>query len=69
MKALVWWRESHQQSQSVLKVHYIHGKRPCLDVELTPAVCNFSLSAGVLQSKEPGVRRSPLSSSAAGAAS
>lgn len=52
-----WWRGSHQQSLECFKVHYIHGKRSCLDMKLTPAVCKFFPSAGVLQSKEPGVSR------------
>lgn len=51
------WRESHQQSLECFKVHYIHGKRSCLDMKLTPAVCKFFPSAGVLQSKEPGVSK------------
>lgn len=51
------WRGSHQQSLECFKVHYIHGKRSCLDMKLSPAVCKFFPSAGVLQSKEPGVSR------------
>ena len=52
---------------AILKVSYIHRRRLRLDMKLTPAVCNFFHSAGVLQSKEPGVSKA-LSPSPAGAA-
>ena len=68
-KLLSWRRESHQpRVWAILKVPYIHRRRARLDTKLTPAVCNFFHSAGVLQSKEPGVSKA-LSPSPVGAAS
>lgn len=49
------WRESPQQSLECFKVHYIHGKRSCLDMKLTLAAGKLSTSAGVVQYKEPVV--------------
>lgn len=46
------WRESPQQSLECFKVHYIHGKRSCLDMKLTLAAGKLSTSAGVVQYKE-----------------
>lgn len=58
--------EKHPSSLECFKVHYVHGKKPCLDMKPTPAAGKLSTSAGVVQSKEPAVcdGRTPLTKAA-----